>query len=831
MADLSATIRLRPTRIGFLVRPTDLPSIRKIMRACTCLWGGIYNPIIPVFKIPPRAWRGERWERVKGTAIAKGYVEFFEPDVYVESEEGLLEEAGLEALRAKHISEKYIVSLDKLFQPHYSGDPAEPVLGLTMIDVLRHLYKTERRFQPRKEISSVLVGIDRGSALVEAIFGAFPTQKDTDYFAKGYTNVLESKKLAANPKTWIEVFKKGAETPLHITRYELDRERYWHHDLVVYIFDPTRPTDLIDLWNLRLEPKPVLPVPIGWFSALADEIQSVLKQEHRPVRGNPHGVMHHATVEFGRSVGKAKAKELVEVWKGKLPAGALSIKLWRNRIWIPFVDDRVHRDRRLKVTADEQRTTVTVQSEKTSSYAKFETLSPEFATRYGGGEFRWVNAVQLSSYGHEGLAIAVPFNVFDRRWPGVAMGGGRVQIGSEGWVFGQKSKGWGEHFRFLSGEQAILSWLKQKGIGAKVSDPGHIAKQILDHLGSLWAVHLLADLETIQLLNKMAGAVRVRGQGNAATEETFELRTAPLKKWIDLISRRKAGGGLPRLKLEDFTSRNVIRLGLETECPNCHAKNWHSLTETDYAVVCERCLNKYDFPQAALKDRNQNWHYRVVGPFSVPDYGRGSYSALLCLRFLKSFSSGTEEMTYLTATNLQFDGIAREVDFIAWRCPERFDSSEAPDLIFGEAKSAGQGELITQGDLAKLKNVAQKLPGAFVVLAVLRDDFTSLEKKLLQQFVIWTRRPDERGRAMNSAILLTSRELFFDHLLTATWKDSGKPWSSFSDYDHTRNLHALADATQQIYLGLPSFDEWEHARWKKRAEKRTAMKKKGTNIP
>jgi hypothetical protein len=51
MSDLSAEIQLRPTRIGFLVHPADLASVRRIMRACTCLWGGVYNPIIPVFNI------------------------------------------------------------------------------------------------------------------------------------------------------------------------------------------------------------------------------------------------------------------------------------------------------------------------------------------------------------------------------------------------------------------------------------------------------------------------------------------------------------------------------------------------------------------------------------------------------------------------------------------------------------------------------------------------------------------------------------------------------------------------------------------------------------
>src|SRR5882762_6931154 len=110
VSDLSAEIQLRPTRIGFLVHPADLASVRRIMRACTCLWGGVYNPIIPVFNKPPTEWKSEVHERFKGAAVAKGYVRFFEPDVYVEAEAGLLEKAGLGALRQDHSFHSQVIT-------------------------------------------------------------------------------------------------------------------------------------------------------------------------------------------------------------------------------------------------------------------------------------------------------------------------------------------------------------------------------------------------------------------------------------------------------------------------------------------------------------------------------------------------------------------------------------------------------------------------------------------------------------------------------------------------------------------------------------------------
>ena len=106
----------------------------------------------------------------------------------------------------------------------------------------------------------------------------------------------------------------------------------------------------------------------------------------------------------------------------------------------------------------------------------------------------------------------------------------------------------------------------------------------------------------LNLLNKMAGGLRRRSNEDDTVEESFGLRTAPLKEWTDLIAGRKSSRLLPRHSLEDFTKSNVIRLGLETDCPHCNAKNWSTLTVIDYRLTCERCLKPYDFPQAKLRE-------------------------------------------------------------------------------------------------------------------------------------------------------------------------------------------------------------------------------------
>jgi hypothetical protein len=212
----------------------------------------------------------------------------------------------------------------------------------------------------------------------------------------------------------------------------------------------------------------------------------------------------------------------------------------------------------------------------------------------------------------------------------------------------------------------------------------------------------------------------------------------------------------------------------------------------------------------------------------VPDYGRGSYSALLTLRALQRFTSASADgMTFTTAMNLSFDGMQREVDFIAWRDTDHVggEYKSPPQLVIGETKSLGQGQVIMARDLAKLKSVSLKLPNAVIVISVLRDHFTHAELKLIVKFANWGRRVNIHGEPTNPVVLLTAHELTMDHSLSETWKDLGGIHAQFSDYEHTRTLLNIADATQKIYLGLPSFHQVRHEYWAKRRARRDATKK------
>jgi hypothetical protein len=78
----TGSVSFRPVRIGFLIPPDDLALVSRAARLSACLWGGRYNVMIPFFEAG-----GDRWVRPYhaegGLNVARGYIDFFEPDMLV----------------------------------------------------------------------------------------------------------------------------------------------------------------------------------------------------------------------------------------------------------------------------------------------------------------------------------------------------------------------------------------------------------------------------------------------------------------------------------------------------------------------------------------------------------------------------------------------------------------------------------------------------------------------------------------------------------------------------------------------------------------------------
>ncbi|CCF19378.1 conserved protein of unknown function [Pseudorhizobium banfieldiae] len=616
---------------------------------------------------------------------------------------------------------------------------------------------------------------------------------------------------------------EGVTTPLSATSHYIRPQRLWTNDAKIFVFDPAHLTDLIDVWNLRSEPNPLIPVPMGWLPDLLPEIHRIIADECRPLQGNPNGIMHSAILEFSRGIGDEARRKALQLLQPGLPQskdgfGTLSVKQWRDRIWDKPGGGMMNPPKRIVLDVEEKRVTLEVKETDSQPSARYEPLRPSFASRFGTSQLRWVNSLRVANYGRADIATIYPYNTFDRSRPRLGFGVLDVMIGTEGWSFGQKYDGVGEHLQFQTQETAILDFLKRSGMEARLSEPGHIAKQILDQLGGLWGTRLIADSETLKLMNDMAGGVRRRENGVEEVQEQFDPRSRPIKDWAGLVKRRKSRF-YQALELDHFTKASIVVLGLETQCTNCLNRNWDTVDRLGYSLTCKRCLKLYPFPQGATTT-GRLWTYRVAGPFSVQDYAKGAYGAVLALQTISELVSHFRSINFVTAVELGLDGRRIEADYIAFHQADAFDSQYDPNLILGEAKSFGQGDLIEPKDIARLKDLALRFPGSYLAVSVLRNEFTDTEKALLRKLVRWTRKLGVDGGPRNRVLLLTGYELLRQsEPISHTWKELGGRHAEFSDFHHTESIRTIAEASIAIHLGMPSFESERHAAWGKRPRK------------
>jgi hypothetical protein len=187
------------------------------------------------------------------------------------------------------------------------------------------------------------------------------------------------------------------------------------------------------------------------------------------------------------------------------------------------------------------------------------------------------------------------------------------------------------------------------------------------------------------LLDKMAKTIQREPDGAAAQ---YPDRTASVAEWKEVLGRRSKAV-FSRAKLSDFTKTNVMRVGLSLSCPNCAKENWYSLTDVDYEIRCERCLNTFLFPQTGLRHNEGDWRYRVLGPFSVPDYADGAYSTVLTLRLFNNTINATRTpTTFATGLDVIHGTSKFEIDFAGWYSEgTKFWIDPSPVVVFGEAKS------------------------------------------------------------------------------------------------------------------------------------------------
>jgi hypothetical protein len=247
----AGSVSPRPVRLGFLVPPDDLAIVSRVARLSCCLWGGRYNPMIPFFETGGERWV-PRYQREGGSRVARGYVDFFEPDVLVETMPGMAEKLGWKG-KDHSLDVPRVVPLDAFYEEDHRGAPTFAA-GIDIYDVMQHLYDDEFKYERRHKRPFALVEPSEGNAFFDVVGGRYPDDQALNYISRAYEDVFDPEKLPPTLASAQKFLREGYAGPTWISRHGLDESlgRGGISSETFYVFDPTNPGDVIDYWNFCL---------------------------------------------------------------------------------------------------------------------------------------------------------------------------------------------------------------------------------------------------------------------------------------------------------------------------------------------------------------------------------------------------------------------------------------------------------------------------------------------------------------------------------------------------------------------------------------------------
>jgi hypothetical protein len=811
MTKITADIRLRPIRFAFLVRPDDKKRTLEIFKVNSCLWGGKFNLIVPCFKQVPDWWdrHGHKFETA--IQITNGYLDMFEPDFLVEAEQGLANGLGFDPDRVLQLGDVLV----------RDGQKRSSGYGLDILDLYRTLYKAEFQFVRRHKHDIVDV-VSRQSAFkgfAAALFGAFPSDEDLQYFGQAYEDAFAPERICLDGHALAELYVAGFTSALRIGHSKIDVDYHNRNDPTLFVLDATQPRDLVDFWNLRAVRPHVLPIPLQWAEELSGFCKDFITRNFRPLPGNPNGIMMHANVMFARSVPSTDIELLyARHFRTNVPRADVR-QDWYPSIWRPSPGFTV-REARPTLAAGSR--TVELELSQDEPYVRFDSLDPDFAEKYGNSS-RWANVVRLRDWTFKDqLATVFPCDYRAPKFPKFEPLASTLPT-TEGLVSFVKYKESRHFWRMTTGTAAINEWLKTHGITATLSEAGRATSQIIQALGGFGGVRSFAHPAIVKLLN----SITRRPISPSIKHQEFKNKVeGPLK------------GDHWRLRnFETLVERGAVELGMRLRCSKCSSWSWYALNRMGYKVNCALCLQEFAFP-IVEPTKGAEWAYRLVGPFALPNYATGGYAASLSIRFFADVivHGHDNNVAWSAGQELVFGPNDRiEADFILWYQRKiGFGNAYPTQLVFGEAKSfRGESaeerreidDAFDQRDVDRMKRLATEFPGSILVFSTMKkpEDLSGDEIARISKLAEWGREyVRERQQTRAPVILLTANELFAPYSLRDAWSKLGGKHEEFANAGmiQTENLSVLADLTQQLYLSLPPYSEWLRAKRERRAARR-----------
>ena len=776
MASINLSIKYRPIRIGFLVQDGSIDDLVKAAGINTLLWGGIYNPIIPVST---------------NSKFAEQLMNLFSVDVlfptsHTKEIDDLIKKYPF--LRAPaHYAEN-------IFYEDWHTKK-NIIAYLDSLNIVNYYWEKEFKHKPKEYKSNCALirweENDELKYLFQILFGYFPTGYNLKYnFENAFLKGLQSREIKISTNNPIP--KNLAETisPIRLTASELiGYGGNWRGD-GIYVGDENDFYDLLYFWNLRASGLFIEFLPKNKIKRFKEYIDTILEIFNNTPNRNPniedwinvYYRMPHS--EAGNLVKELKSKKRLVfshcneiIWNGLNIKPADFYFGWENIL--ASVDTSYNRyvvsvslpEKKFIVDKNRnvEREHLIVSIEPISEFEVPEhTLKPPFIRQLN--EF-YSREIALDPWkvriAKDGIAAIIESNdnsLFLYPIPHQALiqkifelAGLKSEISQAGLITKRiikKLEGvdGGRVFK-ISGVRRLFTKLNKNDFITRNQAKQIILRKIAfkeDELKSLLGEtfnELVAKFFNFN--EKKKEYFWKEGLKNkvvfSSDERIRNLYKGDFEKFENLYIEQRENAKLTTDDVFNFLlKKDFLRPGLELICNHCKLPNWISLQEIDDIWRCNYCGDD-NKTSLQLKDRG-DWKFRKSGLFAKDNNQEGAIPVILTLLvFLRIFDSS--KFIYSPSLKLISENKSCEIDF----CILQYQRGDKIQLGIGECKS--EGGIIDQEDVDNLKFIWNKVKSLNIDCYLV---FSKTAEKFEQSEIDLFKKAKEENIPI---ILLTNKEM------------------------------------------------------------------------
>ena len=723
MSTFSANIEYRPVKIGWCVRDNNLDDYKKALRLTHTLWGGRYNPIIPI----------ENFE------LASELIEFFKVDVLFP----VSDDSSVTEFISKFPYLFWPAPYSReIFTKNWSNNEKKPAF-LDIFQAARCLRADLHKENALSKISLNVISWENNDPLAnvfDAMYGYIPKPDELDVnfdYHKLLTDNLTASNIPlisteAIDLSMIESLTINALTTYNLTAKMGSLSPFNWNTPGFYLGDVNNFTDLITFWNLR-----ACGIGLVYYDPRFDCRFSKLKEEYvKLIQSSPS----HAYEKIPS----------VRIWIQEQNLSLLDSKGFGEQPTVHRVSETAWNGLNIKLPTwcFKQHTVLGVLSEN-----KLKSLAFQLPPKPACEDFLGLNPYLVATIdiankiNNEEETFLTPYMPQLNKFYGQVHGEQRIaRAQKDGISFIIQHSDSHLHLYAIKVKKLIEEIFKLHGMQILTSDSGIKTSRLIKQLGGLQNCKLFKIKGVRELINeyKPTQAFTASCAKQTISPNDPETKKPNLDKYKQLRLDNEAikDSGI----LFNFLiGKEVFRVGLNLKCSACELTFWRVIDDVKFKSICEYCGNEFKISNQ-LKDRD--WAYRRSGIFDLEDHQAGGIPVVLTLEQLPP-RHHSKSYLYLTATNINPINATInkcESDFIILTC----DYNGRISIVISECKTNKE---ITAADVDNLTKVANALSCKHIDTYILFSKLTDFSDDEITRCMVAQEQYRDR------VILLTDREL------------------------------------------------------------------------